>query len=172
MSERDPRLGSDPAGMGAGPAGIKIARVFDAPRALVWREWTEPERFADWFGGSEAEVPLASVSMDLRPGGTWSATTLANGPQRRDIRWSGEYLMVIAPMRLAFTIRGLPGRHAPELVTVVLDDLGDARTGMLFQQHCRLTDAEYEFAETRWSAEFDRIAQRLTGSHGPHGPWH
>lgn len=135
--------------------------MFDAPRQLVWREWTEPARFADWFGGSEVEVPLATVSMDLRPGGTWSATTLAHGPRQRDVHWSGEYLMVIAPMRLAFTIRGLPGRHTPELVTVVLDDLGDARTEMLFQQHCRLTDREFEFAETQWSAEFDRLAQRL-----------
>jgi uncharacterized protein YndB with AHSA1/START domain len=31
--------------------GIRITRVFDAPRERVWQEWTEPERFADWFGG-------------------------------------------------------------------------------------------------------------------------
>ena len=37
--------------------GITITRVFDAPRERVWKEWTEPERFADWFGGPEAEVP-------------------------------------------------------------------------------------------------------------------
>jgi uncharacterized protein YndB with AHSA1/START domain len=29
--------------------GIEITRVFDAPRERVWKEWTEPERFADWF---------------------------------------------------------------------------------------------------------------------------
>jgi uncharacterized protein YndB with AHSA1/START domain len=34
--------------------GITITRVFDAPRERVWQEWTEPERFADWFGGPEA----------------------------------------------------------------------------------------------------------------------
>jgi uncharacterized protein YndB with AHSA1/START domain len=37
--------------------GIRVTRVFDAPRELVWREWTEPEAFADWFGGPEYEVP-------------------------------------------------------------------------------------------------------------------
>ena len=47
------------------PAGITITRVFDATRELVWKEWTEPERFADWFGGTESEVPLAMVSMDV-----------------------------------------------------------------------------------------------------------
>jgi uncharacterized protein YndB with AHSA1/START domain len=35
----------------------------------VWDEWTEPERFADWFGGPQSEVPLSTVSMDVRPGG-------------------------------------------------------------------------------------------------------
>ena len=43
-------------------------RVFDAPRERVWREWTEPDAFADWFGGVAIEVPLSTVSMDLRAG--------------------------------------------------------------------------------------------------------
>ena len=44
-------------GVTAGEEGIAITRVFDAPRERVWREWTEPERFADWYGGADAEVP-------------------------------------------------------------------------------------------------------------------
>ena len=31
-------------------AGIEITRVFDAPRERLWREWTEPERFAEGVG--------------------------------------------------------------------------------------------------------------------------
>ena len=161
MAERNPLLRS-------GGAEISIVRVFDAPQQLVWKEWTEPACFADWFGGPQAEVPLSTVSMDLRPGGRWTATTLAFGPRRRDVRWSGEYLAVIAPTRLAFTISGLPGRYAPEVVTVVLDGLGDSRTEMRFQQRGRLTHAEYEFSERRWLTEFDRIADRLTDVGGPH----
>jgi uncharacterized protein YndB with AHSA1/START domain len=34
--------------------GIEITRVFEAPRERVWREWTEAEAFADWFGGARA----------------------------------------------------------------------------------------------------------------------
>ena len=64
------------------PPGITITRVFDAPRERVWREWTEPEPFADWFGGTESEIPLDTVSMDVRPGGSWRATMFA-GPERR-----------------------------------------------------------------------------------------
>ena len=63
--------------------GFTITRVFDAPRPRVWREWTEPECFADWFGGPASEVPLSSVSMDARPGGAWRLTMFAE-PGRRE----------------------------------------------------------------------------------------
>jgi uncharacterized protein YndB with AHSA1/START domain len=69
-----------------GTGGFTTTRVFAAPRERVWREWTEPERFADWFGGLECVVPLAMVSMDVRPGGAWQATMYC-GPDRREIRY-------------------------------------------------------------------------------------
>jgi uncharacterized protein YndB with AHSA1/START domain len=50
--------------------GISITRVFDATRERVWKEWTDPEAFADWFGGPDSEVPLSTVAMDVRPGGS------------------------------------------------------------------------------------------------------
>jgi uncharacterized protein YndB with AHSA1/START domain len=90
------------------PAGITITRVFDAPRERVWQEWTEPEGFADWFGGAGAEVPLSTVSMDVRPGGSWRATMFAD-PGRREIHWKGEYREVVEPERLVFTVSDRPG---------------------------------------------------------------
>jgi len=140
--------------------GITITRVFDAPRERLWREWTEPERFADWFGGSESEVPLSTVAMDVRPGGAWRLTMLA-GPERREIRWKGEFREVVEPERLVFTISDQPGDDAYELIVVVLTDLGDDRTEMLFQQRGSLPPEVYEGAEQGWSVFFDRIAERL-----------
>ena len=142
--------------------GISFIRVFDAPRERVWREWTEPERFADWFGGSEAEVPVATVSMDVRPGGVWRATMFA-GPDRREIRWKGSYLEVVEPERLVLTFSDEPGEDY-ELVTVVLADLGDGRTEMRFQQRGRMSPEEYERAERGWATFFDRIAERLAAT--------
>ena len=52
--------------------GILIVRVFDAPRELVFKAWTEPERFATWFGEHGSSIPLENISMDARPGGAWS----------------------------------------------------------------------------------------------------
>jgi uncharacterized protein YndB with AHSA1/START domain len=140
--------------------GITITRVFDAPRERLWKEWTEPEPFADWFGGSESEVPLSSVSMDVRPGGRWRLTMLA-GPGRREIHWRGEYHEVVEPERLVFTVSDQPGDDAYELVSVVFTDLGDDRTEMLFQQRGRMSAEQYERAGAGWSSFFDRIAERL-----------
>jgi uncharacterized protein YndB with AHSA1/START domain len=140
--------------------GITIVRVFDAPRERVWTEWTEPEAFADWFGGAEAEIPLSTVSMDVRPGGSWRATMYAD-PGRREIRWIGEYLEVVAPERLVFTVTDRPEDDARELITVVFSDLGDGRTEMHFRQTGHMSAEQYERTGQGWSKFFDRIDMRI-----------
>jgi uncharacterized protein YndB with AHSA1/START domain len=140
--------------------GFQVTRVFEAPRERVWREWTEPEAFADWFGGTEAEVPVESVSMDVRPGGAWRATMYA-GPQRREILWSGEFREVDEPARLSFTICDRPQQDRYELVTVELVDLGDGRTEMRFEQRGHMQPEQYERTKHGWGKFFDRIAERL-----------
>jgi uncharacterized protein YndB with AHSA1/START domain len=143
--------------------GITITRIFSAPRERVWQEWVEPERFSDWFGGPEAEVPLSSVSMDVRPGGSWRLTMFA-GPARHEIHWHGEYREVIEPERLVFTITDQPADDTVELITVVLSDLGGDRTEMLFRQSGgTLSPEEYERAGQGWGGFFDRISERLAG---------
>ena len=141
--------------------GISITRVIRAPRGRVWQEWTEPERFADWFGAPGAEIPPASVSMDVRPGGAWRLTMYA-GPQRREIHWRGEYREVVPPERLVFTVTDRPDEAAEELVIVDLLDLGDGLTEMRFQQRGGgLTPAGYERAGQGWQGFFARIEARV-----------
>src|SRR5437868_11477071 len=140
--------------------GITMTRVFEAPREHVWKEWTEPERFADWFGGPESDVPLATLSMDVRPGGKWRATMFAD-PGRREIRWKGEYREVAEPERLVFTVSDQPGDEAYELVIVVLTDLGDGRTEMHFEQRGGMSPEQYERAGQGWGTFFDVIDARL-----------
>ena len=140
--------------------GIRVTRTFDAPRERVWREWTEPERFADWFGGPDFEVPLETVSMDVRPGGAWRLTMLADGG-RREIHWKGEFREVVEPERLVFTITDQPADDVYELVIVALTDLGDGRTEMRLEQRGQLSAEQYGRAEQGWGVFFDRIAERL-----------
>jgi uncharacterized protein YndB with AHSA1/START domain len=68
---------------------------------------------------------------------------------------------VVEPERLVFTLSDEPGEDAYELVIVVLTDLGDGRTEMLFQQRGRMSAEQYKRAEEGWSTFFDRIAEHL-----------
>jgi uncharacterized protein YndB with AHSA1/START domain len=143
--------------------GIRITREFDAPRDLVWKEWTEPERFADWFGTRSTRVPPESVSMDVRPGGAWRLT-MAAGAEHPQIRWAGVYHEVVPPERLVFTVTDRPDGDEYELVTVELTDLGDGRTRMDFRQSGgHLTPEEYEGASQGWGGFFDDVDARLAG---------
>ena len=46
-----------------------ISRVLDAPRELVWKCFTDPERMKQWWG-PKGFIVIAS-KMDLRVGGTY-----------------------------------------------------------------------------------------------------
>ena len=151
---------AEPSAAGASEYGIRITRVFDAPRERVWSEWTDPESFADWYGGPECDVPISSVAMDVRPGGGWRLTMFAP-PNRRRIDWRGEYREVQRPERLVFTVTDQPGDDAFELVTVVLTDLGDGRTEMLFEQRGSMSPEDYERATDGWGTFFARMQERL-----------
>jgi uncharacterized protein YndB with AHSA1/START domain len=140
--------------------GIEITRVLDAPRERVWQEWTEPERFADWFGGAEADVPIATVSMDVREGGAWRATMFF-GPNRVESQWHGEYQEVQPPERLVVTMSDEPDGDRYELIVVVLNDLGDGRTEMLFRQTGHLRPEQYDRTSKGWGKFFDRLDERL-----------
>lgn len=139
--------------------GISMTRTFEAPRELVWKAWTEPERFADWFGGGGGTVPLAT--MDVRPGGEWQATMIITEPEHREIPFHGVYREVVEPERLVLTMKDRPGDEY-ELVTVTLNDAGDNKTEMLFQQSGgNMSEAEYGRAKAGWGAFFDRLAEGL-----------
>jgi uncharacterized protein YndB with AHSA1/START domain len=138
--------------------GFTTVRVFDAPRERVWREWTEPERFADWFGGAEYEV--TAIAFDLREGGRWHATMPAGS---RAIQWKGEFQEVVPPARLVFTISDQPGEDRYELIIVDLRDLGGGRTEMRFEQRGAMAAEQYLRAQSGWGTFFDRLEQRLAG---------
>jgi uncharacterized protein YndB with AHSA1/START domain len=140
--------------------GLTVTRVLAAPRERVWREWTEPHAFADWFGGAAAEVPLDTVEMDVRPGGAWRATMLYEG---HEIRWTGEYREVDPPVRLVFTISDQPDPDWQELVVVALTDLGDGRTEMVVEQYGHMPPDAYDAARDGWGGFLDRMAERLAG---------
>src|SRR3989304_2588398 len=66
-ARRRPRAAGDSAPVGTAEEGVVIERVFDAPRELVWRAWTEPEHFMRWYG--PAGMTSHACGMQLRGGG-------------------------------------------------------------------------------------------------------
>lgn len=98
--------------------------------------------------------------MDVRPGGAWRATLFC-GPDRREIRWTGEYRFVAAPERLVFTVSDPARDDRYELVTVVLTDLGDGRTEMRFELRGHKRPDEYDYTKQGWGTFFSRLDERL-----------
>src|ERR1700722_17500676 len=78
---------------------ILIARVFDAPAAIVFDAWTTPEIVRRWWAGGRGEVTEARI--DLRVGGRWRWVMTANGGF--EVAFSGEYREIDRPRRLVRT---------------------------------------------------------------------
>jgi uncharacterized protein YndB with AHSA1/START domain len=78
---------------------ILIARVFDAPAAIVFDAWTTPEIVKRWWAGGRGEVTEARI--DLRVGGRWRWVMTANGGF--EVAFSGEYREIDRPRRLVRT---------------------------------------------------------------------
>src|SRR3954466_8161692 len=48
---------------------LVLERVFNAPRHLVYRAFTDPDQLAQWFGPIGWSVPRNTIDMDVRVGG-------------------------------------------------------------------------------------------------------
>lgn len=81
---------------------VRIERDFDAPIELVWRMWTDPALFKQWYGPNGMSVPTAE--MDVRVGGTRKVSMATQTPERSMEMWfTGVYKEVRAPDRLVYT---------------------------------------------------------------------
>ena len=79
-------------------AVLTLTRVFNAPRAIVFKAWTEPERLAKWWGPKGFDFVVAT--MDLRPGGVFHYCM--RGPNGMEMWGKLVYEDVVAPERLVF----------------------------------------------------------------------
>lgn len=59
----------NPEAKGSKRGEFVITRIFDAPRELVWKAWTEPERVKRWWGPKVFTAPF--IKIDLRVGGKY-----------------------------------------------------------------------------------------------------
>lgn len=53
----------------AGDQLITITRVLNAPPAVVFEAWTDPDQLAEWFGPAGMEVPRQDIVIEPHAGG-------------------------------------------------------------------------------------------------------
>jgi len=100
---------------------IITVRVFDAPRELVWKAWTELEQIAQWWGPNGFTNTIHE--MDVRPGGVWRL--MMHGPDGVDYPNKIVFVEVVKPERLVYTHGGDEGGDPVQFhVTVTFDDQG------------------------------------------------
>ncbi len=139
---------------------ITITRVFDAPRALVWKAWTEPDRLARWWGRRGWNAVPASITMDVRPGGLFRLTSV-NVQDGRQMAQEGVYREVVEPERLVLEEAAEDAWHDGAVTVVTLVDLGDGRTEMTFQATIRTSEEMRGVAQHGIADSFDRLAEHL-----------
>jgi uncharacterized protein YndB with AHSA1/START domain len=81
---------------------LRLTRVFDAPRELVFKAWTDVNQFKQWFGAAGCDgSSLQSAKVDARPGGKYRLQMRrADGEYFTTV---GVYREVKSPERLVFT---------------------------------------------------------------------
>ncbi len=140
---------------------VTITRVFDAPRELVWKAWTEPEHFAHWFGTPPFTTPVATIELDVRPGGAWRAT-MVHEEDGTELPFRGVYREVVEPERLVLTFDDVddPSNPRVEVLTVTFTDL-DGKTEVVAHQAGHLPEEEYDALAEGYGGFFDRLAEHL-----------
>ena len=77
---------------------IVVTRVFDAPRALVFKLWTDPKHLAHWWGPNG--FTITTHEMEFKPGGVWRFAM--HGPDGRNYQNVNVYVEIVEPERLVY----------------------------------------------------------------------
>jgi len=99
---------------------IRLTRLFDAPRQLVFDALTKPEHVRRWWGCLSDKHSVAVCEIDLRVGGAWRF--VGRGPEGEYPAFYGEYREIAPPDRLVYTEIFEPYPDGDSLVTTVLTE--------------------------------------------------
>ena len=163
---------SDSARVGTAEQGLVIERIFDAPRELVWRAWTEPEQFMRWYGPKSMTLPTCEI--DFRVGGRHLFGM--RSPDGQGYWSTGVYREIVPLERFVATDSPsdehgnvLPATHyggedvpLETIVTVTFEDLGGGKTKLTLRQAGWPDDSMATGASAGWNEAFDKLAAALS----------
>jgi uncharacterized protein YndB with AHSA1/START domain len=151
---------------------VVIERAFDAPVALIWRMWTEPEHFKAWYGPNGAAIPVAK--LDVRVGGTRHVCMEMQGPNGPMQMWfTGEYREVVDHKRLVYTESmsdesgnvispadmGMPAGH-PTTTEIIVELRAEGDRTVLVLTHVGV--APDSPGAAGWAMALDKLAAAVT----------
>jgi uncharacterized protein YndB with AHSA1/START domain len=85
----------------AADSELSISRLIRAPRSVVWRAWSERERFEKWW--IPEPIRCKVIRMDLRPGGAFETHMSEDDGRTFQPHVEGCFLDVVPESRIVFT---------------------------------------------------------------------
>jgi uncharacterized protein YndB with AHSA1/START domain len=156
-----------------GPKQITITRIFDAPRALVWKAWTDPQYLMRWWGPAHFTSPVAKI--DLRVGGKYLFAM--RSPEGQDLYSTGTYKKIDPMNEIIYTDSfsdeegnvlppsafGMGDDYPVESdVTVKFEDV-QGKTRMTVTTR-RPQGIMGEYAIAGWNESLDKLAESLAAA--------
>jgi len=161
--------------------GITIERVFDAPREMVWRAWTEPKMVKRWWGPKDFTAP--SIKIDLRVGGKY--IFCMHGPEGsefdKDLYSAGVYKEIVLKEKLVVsdyfsdaegnkidpTVYGMNADMPEEMnVVITFEKAGGGKTKLTIEYPRPKSEKQFQAMiksgmEEGWNSSLDKLAQSL-----------
>jgi uncharacterized protein YndB with AHSA1/START domain len=149
---------------------LVITRVFDAPRALVWKAFTDPEQVMRWWGPEHFSSPTCQI--DLRVGGKY--LFCMRDPDGKDYYSTGTYQKIDPINEIVYTdsFSNEKGEVIPAseygmvdfplemLVTLTFQEIG-GKTRLTVVQAGHPEGEMREMAEAGWNTSLDKLALSL-----------
>ena len=150
---------------------LVIERTFNAPRDLVWKAWTEPERFKRWWGPKTFTTPFSEI--DLRVGGAYRYCMRA--PDGKDYWGGGTFREIVPQRRIVATdsfvdpqgnvvpasYSGMAEDWPLELLLTVTFEEHDGKTRFTLR-HSGMPVVDQDKTRQFWNESFDKLAADLS----------
>jgi uncharacterized protein YndB with AHSA1/START domain len=150
---------------------LAITRIFDAPRKLVWKTWTECERLSRWWGPKGFTAPFCSI--DFRVGGIYLACM--RSPDGKDYWSTGVYREIVPMERIVYTDSfadekgnvvpamhyGMSADFPLEMLVTITFEEKEGKTKMTLRHVGIPSGADQDGARQGWSESFDKLTESL-----------
>jgi uncharacterized protein YndB with AHSA1/START domain len=140
---------------------LLIERIFDAPRALVFKAWTDPEHLVHWWGPRGFTSSIVG-KLEVRPNGRYRIHM--RSPEGSDHWTQGVYREVVEPERLVMVgswadADGKP--ISPETVTTLTFEEHQGKTKLTLQTVGFESVSERDAHRRGWNSSMDCLAEYL-----------